>query len=161
MPEVVIKIQFFLPINMIKVATKRVYNFFKIYSNKFFFFYGSFDVQYEFWQCDAPTLNKFWKSLFLKKISRLHIIAPLFISFSSLPKNHHYLGGISASALNRVSRQTFMFLYRDLSYGEILAGRPGAWLVKKIFLYACNQKSLKRNLGWNSKCFPEHVSILW
>ena len=22
-------------------------------------------------------------------------------------------------------------LYRDLSYGEILAGRPGAWLVKK------------------------------
>ena len=23
-------------------------------------------------------------------------------------------------------------LYQDLSYGEILAGRPGAWLVKKI-----------------------------
>ena len=25
------------------------------------------------------------------------------------------------------------WIYRDLSYSEILAGRPGAWLVKKIF----------------------------
>ena len=28
----------------------------------------------------------------------------------------------------------------DLSYDEILAGRPGAWLVKKKNLYACNNK---------------------
>ena len=37
-------------------------------------------------------------------------------------------------------------VYQDFSYGEILAGRPGAWLVKEKN-YACNQKSLKRNLG--------------
>ena len=35
---------------------------------------------------------------------------------------------------------------QDWSYGEILAGRPGAWLVKKFILYACNQKKLKRKL---------------
>ena len=34
---------------------------------------------------------------------------------------------------------------QDLSYGEILVGRPGAWLVK-FFLYACNKKKLKRDL---------------
>ena len=34
--------------------------------------------------------------------------------------------------------------YQDLSYGEILAGQPGAWLVKKNVLYACNHKNLKR-----------------
>ena len=35
-------------------------------------------------------------------------------------------------------------LNQDLSYGEILAGRPGSWLVKKLFfLYACYQKSKK------------------
>ena len=35
-------------------------------------------------------------------------------------------------------------LYQDSSYGEILAGQPGAWLVKKYVLYGCNQKFSKR-----------------
>ena len=34
---------------------------------------------------------------------------------------------------------------QDLSYGEILAGQPGAWLVKKYIFYACNHKISKRN----------------
>ena len=52
--------------------------------------------------------------------------------------------------LNEITTQegtSPLTIYRDLSYGEILAGRPGTWLAKKYFLYACNQKSLKRNLG--------------
>ena len=32
----------------------------------------------------------------------------------------------------------YLDLDRDLSYGEILAGQPGAWLVKKIF-FICMQ----------------------
>ena len=35
---------------------------------------------------------------------------------------------------------------QDLSHGEILDGRPEAWLVIKYVLYACNQKKLKGNL---------------
>ena len=31
-----------------------------------------------------------------------------------------------------------LHLYQDLSYGEILTGRPEAWLVKKIF-FICMQ----------------------
>ena len=34
-------------------------------------------------------------------------------------------------------------IYQDLSYSAILSGRPGAWLVKKTFLYACNHKISK------------------
>ena len=49
---------------------------------------------------------------------------------------------------------------RDLSYGEILAGWPGAWLLKKNFMHVI-KKVKNWNLGWNSKWFPEHVSILW
>ena len=37
-------------------------------------------------------------------------------------------------------------LYRDLSYGEILAGRPGAWLVKKIYFICMQSKKLKKEL---------------
>jgi len=33
-----------------------------------------------------------------------------------------------------------------LSYGEILAGRPGAWLVKKLFFICMQSKKLKREL---------------
>ena len=33
---------------------------------------------------------------------------------------------------------------QDLSYGEILAGRPGAWLVEKIFFYMHAIKKDKR-----------------
>ena len=32
---------------------------------------------------------------------------------------------------------------QDLRYGEILAGRPGAWFVKRYILYVCNQKNKK------------------
>ena len=35
-------------------------------------------------------------------------------------------------------------LDRDLSYGEILAGRPGAWPVKKIFFYMHAIKKVKK-----------------
>ena len=42
---------------------------------------------------------------------------------------------------------TLAILYQDLSYGEILAIRPGAWLVKIFFLNACNQKSLNGTYG--------------
>ena len=34
-------------------------------------------------------------------------------------------------------------LYQDLSYDETLAGQPGAWLVKKYVIYACNHKISK------------------
>ena len=37
-------------------------------------------------------------------------------------------------------------LNQDLSYVEILAGRPGAWLVKKIFFICMQSKKLKRKL---------------
>ena len=33
-------------------------------------------------------------------------------------------------------------IYQDLSYGEILAGGPGAWLVKKIY-FICIKKIIK------------------
>ena len=36
------------------------------------------------------------------------------------------------------------FLDQDLSYGAILAGRPGAWLVKKIFFYMHAIKKVKK-----------------
>ena len=35
-------------------------------------------------------------------------------------------------------------LNRNLSYREILAGRPGAWLVKKIFFYMHAIKKVKK-----------------
>ena len=38
------------------------------------------------------------------------------------------------------------FIYHNLEYGDTKSGQLEDWLVKKIFLYACNQKSLKRNL---------------
>ena len=37
-------------------------------------------------------------------------------------------------------------LYRDLSYGEILVGRPGAWLVKKIFFICMQSQNFKKDL---------------
>ena len=37
-------------------------------------------------------------------------------------------------------------IYQDLSYGEILAGRPGAWLVKKIIFIGMQSIKLKREL---------------
>ena len=40
-----------------------------------------------------------------------------------------------------VTAQYFKKLNQDLSYGEILAGRPVAWLMKeKNIVYAYNQK---------------------
>ena len=36
------------------------------------------------------------------------------------------------------------FLNHNLEYGDTKSGQLEDWLVKKIFLYACNQKSLKR-----------------
>ena len=39
-----------------------------------------------------------------------------------------------------VYRAFLEVIYRDLSYGEILDSRPGAWLVN-FFLYACNHKT--------------------
>ena len=47
--------------------------------------------------------------------------------------------GLSWARVN--SSYLFMFINQYLSYGDILAGRPGAWLVKKTKLYACNKKS--------------------
>ena len=35
---------------------------------------------------------------------------------------------------------------QDLSYGEILAGRPGAWLVKKIYFIYMQSKKIKMEL---------------
>ena len=35
-------------------------------------------------------------------------------------------------------------LNQDLSYGEILAGRPGAWLVKKIYFHMHAIKKVKK-----------------
>ena len=35
---------------------------------------------------------------------------------------------------------------QDLSYGEILPGRPGAWLVKKIFFICMQSKKLKKEI---------------
>ena len=39
-------------------------------------------------------------------------------------------------------------LYHDLSYGEILSGQCGAWLVKNFFLssYVCNQKTADKEV---------------
>ena len=37
-------------------------------------------------------------------------------------------------------------IYRDLSYGEILAGRPGAWLVKKIWFICMQSQIFKKYL---------------
>ena len=34
-------------------------------------------------------------------------------------------------------------LYQDLSFGEIFAGRPEAWLVKKIFLLCMQSQNFK------------------
>ena len=36
------------------------------------------------------------------------------------------------------------FINQDLSYGEILVGRPGAWLVKEIFYMHAIKKVKKR-----------------
>ena len=38
-----------------------------------------------------------------------------------------------------------LLIYRDFSYGKILAGRPGVWLVKKLS-FICIKKKLKREL---------------
>ena len=35
------------------------------------------------------------------------------------------------------------YLYQDLSYGEILAGGPGSWLVKKSIFYMHQIKKFK------------------
>ena len=43
-----------------------------------------------------------------------------------------------------------IWIYPDVSYGEILAGHPGAWLVKKHALYACNHKILTKKSTQNS-----------
>ena len=39
---------------------------------------------------------------------------------------------------------TNLDIHLNLSYGEILSGQPGAWLVKNIFLFAWNYK-IKEN----------------
>ena len=39
-----------------------------------------------------------------------------------------------------------VFIYQDLSYGEILAGQPEAWLVKKIFFVCMQSQNFKKNL---------------
>ena len=63
---------------------------------------------------------------------------------------------------NLLSRKAIFTLHQDLSYGDILAGRPGAWLVKKKKKFICMQsQNFKKTPYWNSKCFPEHVSFLW
>ena len=38
------------------------------------------------------------------------------------------------------------YLYQDLSYDEILAGRPEAWLVKKICIICMQSQNLKKYL---------------
>ena len=43
-------------------------------------------------------------------------------------------------------KPTTCVLYRDLSYGEILSGRPGAWLVKKIFFCMHAIKKVKKGI---------------
>ena len=49
------------------------------------------------------------------------------------------------SVSSRVSvSQTY--LYQDFSYGEILAGRPGAWLVKNIFSICMQSQNFKQDL---------------
>ena len=37
-------------------------------------------------------------------------------------------------------------IYQDLSYDDSLSGRPGAWLVKKIFFICMQSQNLKKNL---------------
>ena len=39
-----------------------------------------------------------------------------------------------------------IWIYQDLSYGEILAGRPGAWLVKKNIFHMHAITKLKKYL---------------
>ena len=45
----------------------------------------------------------------------------------------------------------YVLIYRDLSYGEILAGRPVAWLVKKIFFICMQSQNLKKDLALKFK----------
>ena len=49
----------------------------------------------------------------------------------------------------------FHWLNQDLSYDESLSGQPGAWLVKKYSLYACNHKTSKKAQCYNSIYVPE------
>ena len=53
-------------------------------------------------------------------------------------------------SLSNILSNTFLIcwplLNQDLIYGEILAGRPGAWLVKKILLIWMQSKKLKIGL---------------
>ena len=47
---------------------------------------------------------------------------------------------VESSRVNKVESSR---VNQDLRYGEILAGRPGAWFVKRYILYVCNQKNKK------------------
>ena len=39
-----------------------------------------------------------------------------------------------------------MYINHDLSYGDILSGQHGARLVKKYFVYLCNNKMAKKEV---------------
>ena len=56
-----------------------------------------------------------------------------------------------------VFRFVDILIYQDLSFGEILAGQPGAWLVKTICFICMKSQNFKKDL--NSKQFPEQVSF--
>ena len=47
---------------------------------------------------------------------------------------------------NILSYLLVFILDHNLSYGEHLAVQPGAWLVKKVFLCACNHKSEEKKV---------------
>ena len=50
-----------------------------------------------------------------------------------------------------------ILFYQDLSYGEILAGQPGAWQVKKQMFY---MHAITKCQKGPSKQFTESVSFL-
>ena len=56
--------------------------------------------------------------------------------------------------------------YQDLSYGEILAGQPGAWLVKKMFYMQAIKKFQKgpyieiQNNSQSMLCFYDSLNGL-
>ena len=63
-----------------------------------------------------------------------------------------------------IKDKTFIDTYQDLSYGEILAGRPGAWLLKKIRFIYMQSQNFKRDLilkfkTISRKCFIFMIAL--
>ena len=72
----------------------------------------------------------FHRSLALKTVNKLCV----FLYLSQWPSNGGGCGQQDPQLLHHVRyRCNYHTVYRDLSYGEILTGQPGAWLVKKDF----------------------------